>query len=75
MSDIYGGVSVGIAHSFYIVQNYSKRVRSFILHPLNNIIGQSNEKSMEEKINSRKKSSLEVIGVGFGRTGTVSNDT
>lgn len=64
--DIYIGFVVGVAHSWYFVDKF---FREQIFQPLTSAFG---IETSIEGIPEEKEKTLKVVGVGYGRTGTVS---
>jgi len=62
--DYYSGLSVGALHSMRLMTNW---IKSTIVRPTSNLL--HHQTSSESK---EVKTTLKVVGVGFGRTGTVS---
>ena len=69
LKDIYSGVTVGASHSTWFVKNWSKNM---ILQPAQQIFGLTGISKELEDSGESGDASLMAIGVGFGRTGTVS---
>ena len=75
--DIYVGTVVGAAHIFYFVKRW---IIDLVIDPLMWVVGKKNQQSKKHAAtddsggNSSQpedKGELKVIGIGFGRTGTV----
>lgn len=64
--DIYIGFVVGVNHNWYFIDKF---FRENIIQPLHGILG---IETSIEGIPEEKEKTLKVVGVGYGRTGTVS---
>ena len=64
--DCYIGIVVGARHYLWFL---SKWTSDFLFDPLMNLTGLSSKQALSE---ATPKGQLRVVGIGFGRTGTVS---
>lgn len=67
--ELYNGVKIGFQHNYWILKNrllFQNNLR-------NNVDGQSHRRGdiVNVKGQDGESSGLKVVGVGFGRTGTV----
>ena len=66
--DVFIGIHVGVSHSVYIV---AKWWYVHLILPILHLFGVRLEEDKEVKSKDGEKT-LKVVGVGYGRTGTVS---
>mmetsp|Transcript_7564 Transcript_7564/g.22194 ORF Transcript_7564/g.22194 Transcript_7564/m.22194 type:complete len:178 (+) Transcript_7564:96-629(+) len=68
VGDVYNGVTVGASHSLWFVTNW---VKTEAIRPAMGLVGLGGQDDSNEASDEEENPGLKVIGVGYGRTGTV----
>ena len=68
--EVYAGIHVGLTHVIYFGNQF---LVEYVNRPLSEALGINVGKKARSRVASRKVEGLQVVGVGFGRTGTVSS--